>query len=229
MFKSRNIVKKETKRRETSSSSSESERVVLAADLPDACPVKKKRRGIGEAAGREKDNFPKQVTETLILSADDAFRASLNMRSDIKEMSHSGLASSGQKPGILGPSRQASNLRSTSRFDYQMDVCKDFKETGYCGFGDSCKFLHDRSEYKTGWELEREWDAKQREVRASVSEEESDPKSVCGVCRRTWQDCASPACVSTCGHFFCEKCFMENCCLHCAVCGKCTDGIFNSV
>jgi len=28
---------------------------------------------------------------------------------------------------------------------------------GYCGFGDSCKFLHDRSDYKHGWQLEQEW------------------------------------------------------------------------
>ena len=26
---------------------------------------------------------------------------------------------------------------------------------------DSCKFLHDRSDYKSGWQLEREWDANQ--------------------------------------------------------------------
>ncbi len=31
---------------------------------------------------------------------------------------------------------------------------------GYCGFGDSCKFLHDRSDYKHGWQLEREWNEK---------------------------------------------------------------------
>lgn len=29
----------------------------------------------------------------------------------------------------------------------QPDICKDYKETGFCGFGDSCKFLHDRSDY----------------------------------------------------------------------------------
>lgn len=23
---------------------------------------------------------------------------------------------------------------------------------------DSCKFLHDRSDYKSGWELEKEWE-----------------------------------------------------------------------
>ncbi len=25
---------------------------------------------------------------------------------------------------------------------------------GYCGFGDSCIYIHDRGDYKTGWELE---------------------------------------------------------------------------
>jgi RING finger protein 113A len=24
---------------------------------------------------------------------------------------------------------------------------------------DTCKFLHDRSDYKTGWQLEREWES----------------------------------------------------------------------
>ncbi len=32
-----------------------------------------------------------------------------------------------------------------------------FDLLGYCGFGDSCKFLHDRSDYKYGWQLEQEW------------------------------------------------------------------------
>jgi hypothetical protein len=41
------------------------------------------------------------------------------------------------------------------RFDYQPDICKDYKETGFCSYGDSCKFMHDRGDYKSGWELER--------------------------------------------------------------------------
>ena len=28
---------------------------------------------------------------------------------------------------------------------------------GNCGYGDSCKFLHDRGDYKSGWQLDREW------------------------------------------------------------------------
>lgn len=43
----------------------------------------------------------------------------------------------------------------------QPDICKDYKETGFCGYGDSCKFLHDRSDYKSGWQLEKEWDNEQ--------------------------------------------------------------------
>ena len=45
------------------------------------------------------------------------------------------------------------------RWDYAPDICKDYKETGFCGFGDSCKFMHDRSDYKFGWQLEREMEA----------------------------------------------------------------------
>ena len=55
-----------------------------------------------------------------------------------------------------GPARAPIHYRATSRFDYQPDVCKDFKDTGYCGYGDACKFLHDRSDYKTGWQIEKD-------------------------------------------------------------------------
>jgi RING finger protein 113A len=34
-----------------------------------------------------------------------------------------------------GPIRAPSNLRVTVRWDYQPDICKDYKETGFCGFG----------------------------------------------------------------------------------------------
>ena len=34
-----------------------------------------------------------------------------------------------------GPVRAPAHLRATVRWDYQPDICKDFKETGFCGFG----------------------------------------------------------------------------------------------
>lgn len=35
----------------------------------------------------------------------------------------------------IGPMRAPSNIRTTVRWDYQPDICKDYKETGFCGFG----------------------------------------------------------------------------------------------
>lgn len=71
--------------------------------------------------------------------------------------------------GLYGPVRaSATNVRTTLRIDYQPDICKDYKETGYCGFGDTCKFLHDRSDYKSGWQLEKEWEEEQAKKRLKM-------------------------------------------------------------
>ena len=62
---------------------------------------------------------------------------------------------------IQAPARAPAFLRASCRFDYQPDICKDYKETGFCGYGDQCKFLHDRGDYKSGWQLEKEWQTTQ--------------------------------------------------------------------
>jgi len=73
--------------------------------------------------------------------------------------------------GLLGPVRNTlANVRSTLRIEHWGSsgdtggVCKDYKETGYCGYGDSCKFAHDRSDYKAGYMLEKEWEEKQKVI-----------------------------------------------------------------
>ena len=73
--------------------------------------------------------------------------------------------------GTQGPLRAPTFVRTTSRFDYQPDICKDYKETGYCGYGDSCKFLHDRGDYKSGWQLERDWDNAQAYKKRKLKEQ----------------------------------------------------------
>ena len=98
----------------------------------------------------------------------------------------------------VGPVRASSHIRVTARFDYQPDVCKDYKETGYCGYGDSCKFMHDRGDYKTGWQLENEWNekmAKQRERELRGDDAESDQESdeeelpvACLICREAFKN-----------------------------------------
>ncbi|KAI3967137.1 hypothetical protein MKW92_006626 [Papaver armeniacum] len=60
--------------------------------------------------------------------------------------------------GAHGPLRASTHIRTSTRWDYQSDICKDYKQTGHCGFGDSCKFMHDRGDYKSGWQMERKWE-----------------------------------------------------------------------
>lgn len=110
-----------------------------------------------------------------------------------------------------GPIRAPDNLRATVRWDYQPDICKDYKETGFCGFGDSCKFLHDRSDYKHGWQLEREWqegkygEESDDDKKYEINSDDEDLPFKCVICRNSFVD---PV-VSKCQHYFCEKCALE--------------------
>ncbi|XP_025835292.1 RING finger protein 113A-like [Agrilus planipennis] len=91
-----------------------------------------------------------------------------------------------------GPIRAPANLRATVRWDYQPDICKDYKETGYCGFGDSCKFLHDRSDYKHGWQLEREWASGEYghesddDKKYEIDSDKEDLPFKCYICRKSF-------------------------------------------
>ncbi|XP_046403926.1 E3 ubiquitin-protein ligase RNF113A [Ischnura elegans] len=129
-----------------------------------------------------------------------------------------------------GPIRAPSNLRSTVRWDYQPDLCKDYKETGFCGFGDSCKFLHDRSDYKFGWQLEREarvaGEEEEREGQYEIdSDSEANLPFKCSICRSSFVD----PIITKCKHYFCEKCALERYkkSTRCFLCNMQTGGVFN--
>ncbi|KAI7848869.1 hypothetical protein BDC45DRAFT_522134 [Circinella umbellata] len=140
----------------------------------------------------------------------------------------------------VGPQRAPANIRVTARFDYQPDVCKDYKETGFCGYGDSCIFLHDRGDYKTGWQLEKEWeDAIKNKTKygqsntdqyaVSGSDDDSDEEELpfaCLICR---EEFTNPV-VTKCNHYFCEKCALDNYkkSPKCYACGTPTSGVFNT-
>ncbi|TKY86409.1 hypothetical protein EX895_004558 [Sporisorium graminicola] len=139
---------------------------------------------------------------------------------------------SSSKMRSRGPIRQTTTVRTTSLMDYQPDICKDYKETGYCGFGDTCKFLHDRSDYLAGWQLDVLPNSAARSARETLlSDPESDKEEdevpfACLICRQPFTD---PV-VTRCGHYFCEACaigrFARN--SKCFACGQQTGGLFNS-
>ena len=115
-------------------------------------------------------------------------------------------------------------------------------QTGFCGFGDSCKFLHAREDYKQGWELDREWDVLGKEKKktndrgAAKSSAEDDEEAAdeamlenipfaCILCKEPY---TNPI-MTKCGHYFCEKCALNRYRRNpsCAACGAGTGGVFN--
>jgi len=150
-----------------------------------------------------------------------------------------------QASGTFGPIRAPTHIRATCRFDYHPEMCKDYKETGYCGYGDSCKFIHDRGDYKPGWLIDQEYEReiKEKELRqmgydvgkkeenyeiVNSDEEYEDVDGVPVKCR-ICQDVMNSPVVTKCEHYFCEKCAIEKYRKDkkCFVCKKPTLGIFN--
>jgi RING finger protein 113A len=150
------------------------------------------------------------------------------------------------KPSKTGPVPM-SNVRVTTIMDFKPDVCKDYQRTGWCGYGDACVFLHDRSDMKQGWQLDKEWEviAKGRETLAGTIVASADREKVgrgdenedvdtvlqsipfaCIICEKPYK---APV-VTQCGHYFCEPCALERYRKDptCAACGVNTRGIFNS-
>ena len=41
--------------------------------------------------------------------------------------------------------------------DHNPELCKDWFVSGYCVFGNSCIYIHDRYDYKSGFELEKDF------------------------------------------------------------------------
>lgn len=132
------------------------------------------------------------------------------------------------KNRVAGPVRASANLRVTCRFDYKPDLCKDYNETGFCGFGDSCIFLHDRTEYKSSYQIEKEWEAEQerKKLEAEHAEEMIQTKETavkpteCPACRKPFKRPVK----TLCSHYFCEGCVLRQ--TKCPVCKAALMGSF---
>ncbi|KAG0150432.1 hypothetical protein CROQUDRAFT_38360 [Cronartium quercuum f. sp. fusiforme G11] len=190
-----------------------------------------KRGGVSykaEGSARQQatlENISKQIKKSTNESNDDQnlelkpeiddgiYRGNLNLRHQLPK----GSAKYGPIKG--GPD----NIKTITLVDYQPDVCKDYKDTGFCGFGDTCKFLHDRSDYMHGWQLDDAFNSTKNKMKEE--EEEEEIPFACLICRKPFED----PIVTKCQHYFCSNCaikrFNKN--PKCFACGSSTNGIFN--
>ncbi|TQW01153.1 hypothetical protein V2A60_002162 [Cordyceps javanica] len=152
----------------------------------------------------------------------------------------------------VGPIKAATNIRTVTVMDFAPDVCKDYKKTGFCGFGDNCKYLHSREDVKQGWQLDKDWDISSKgkthlggTVVANANREQAGGRSLtttteeaeeeamlekipfkCIICEGDYRE---PV-VTRCGHYFCEPCALKRYRKDptCAACAVGTNGVFNS-
>lgn len=136
-----------------------------------------------------------EINKELEGKADDKIYRGLNNYAQYYKKKDSVLGNASSGMVRKGPIRAPAHLRATVRWDYQPDICKDYKETGFCGFGDSCKFLHDRSDYKHGWQLEQEHaggshgcDSDGDDTKYEIHSDDEDLPFKCFICRESFVD-----------------------------------------
>ncbi|QRW26961.1 pre-mRNA-splicing factor CWC24 [Rhizoctonia solani] len=139
------------------------------------------------------------------LPDDGMYRGQASYKTHIKKRTD------GEPPKAMrvGPQRGSNTIKTVTLVDYQPDVCKDYKETGYCGFGDTCKFLHDRGTYMQGWQLDKMYENTQNQTGGGGDDDsdssDEDIPFACYICKKEYTD---PV-VTRCGHYFCSACAIK--------------------
>ncbi|CAN6463544.1 unnamed protein product [Victoria cruziana] len=100
--------------------------------------------------------------------------------------------------------------------------------------------MHDRGDYKSGWQIEREWEEAEKERKRRLAagidvnggegksddDDEDDSPFACFICRQPFVD---PV-VTKCKHYLCEHCALKHHSKNkkCFVCNMPTLGIFHT-
>lgn len=121
------------------------------------------------------------------------------------------------------PQRVPQYVEATAVVDYQPDVCKDFWLTGYCGYGDTCKFLHIRDELRQTVPLKKDWQVK----RDSLDNDNGKISPQCPICQQKY---TLPV-ETECHHLYCKRCYLHRFKKDktCLVCGKETSGVIKPI
>lgn len=140
-----------------------------------------------------------------------------------------------QPTSKFGPSSAPAFVRATTITDYNPELCKDYNQTGYCGYGDSCIYIHDRTTYVSGNVLDKRWDAELQKKKQQQPENKptADNSTTCGICKKAKDATATREYVKTrCGHVFCKQCAFDRFSegkTTCEACSAQTLGIFNDI
>ena len=168
------------------------------------------------------DNSDDTVQSKASTAIDDD--VGLVARSIKKRKPNSPVADPGSGPGpemlAMTNTNGPKNIRTTTITDFQPDVCKDFLQTGYCGYGDTCKFIHVRNESTQKKPVVRDWEISTDDPK----KDDSVAPFKCAVCKKDYDQPVE----TKCDHVFCKKCFMDRYKkgkTRCYICHEETNGI----